>query len=105
MGVLLTGMGRDGAQGMQQLKAAGAVNLAQNEATCVVYGMPRAAVELGVVDRVLPLDHIPHAIIHALRERAPQTTEGAFANQIIYEPDHSNLPHLRIHEPPLGGRV
>jgi two-component system chemotaxis response regulator CheB len=74
LGVLLTGMGRDGAQGMQQLKAAGAVNLAQNEATCVVYGMPRAAVELGVVDRVLPLDLIPHAIIHALRERTPQAT-------------------------------
>ena len=73
VGVLLTGMGRDGAQGMQQLKSAGAVNLAQNEATCVVYGMPRAAVELGVVDRVLPLDHIPHAIIHALREHAPQS--------------------------------
>jgi len=72
VGVLLTGMGRDGAQGMQQLKAAGALTLAQNEATCVVYGMPRAAVELGVVDRVLPLDHMPHAIIHALRERAPQ---------------------------------
>ena len=70
LGVLLTGMGRDGAQGMQQLKAAGAINLAQNEETCVVYGMPRAAVELGVVDRVLPLDHIPHAILHALRERA-----------------------------------
>jgi len=73
VGVLLTGMGRDGAQGMQQLKSAGATNLAQNETTCVVYGMPRAAVELGVVDRVLPLDHIPHAIIHALREHAPQT--------------------------------
>jgi two-component system chemotaxis response regulator CheB len=72
VGVLLTGMGRDGAQGMQQLKAAGATNLVQNEATCVVYGMPRAAVELGVVDRVLPLDHMPHAIIHALREHAPR---------------------------------
>jgi two-component system chemotaxis response regulator CheB len=73
LGVLLTGMGRDGASGMQQLKAAGAVNLAQNEATCVVYGMPRAAVELGVVDRSLPLDHIPHAIIQALREPASQS--------------------------------
>jgi len=72
LGVLLTGMGRDGAQGMQQLKSAGAVNLAQNEATCVVYGMPKAAVELGVVDRSLPLDHIPHAIIQALREAVPQ---------------------------------
>lgn len=73
LGVLLTGMGRDGAQGMQQLKAAGAVNLAQNEATCVVYGMPRAAVELGVVDKSLPLDHIPHAIIQALRDPAQQS--------------------------------
>jgi two-component system chemotaxis response regulator CheB len=76
VGVLLTGMGRDGAQGMQQLKSAGAVNLAQNEATCVVYGMPRAAVELGVVDRVLPLDQMPPAILQALRERAPKSTEG-----------------------------
>jgi two-component system chemotaxis response regulator CheB len=76
LGVLLTGMGRDGAQGMQQLKSAGAINLAQNEATCVVYGMPRAAVELGVVDRVLPLDHMPHAILHALRERAVKSNEG-----------------------------
>jgi len=74
VGLLLTGMGRDGAAGMQQLKSAGAITLAQNEATCVVYGMPRAAVELGVVDRVVPLDHIPHAIIHALRERAPQAS-------------------------------
>jgi two-component system chemotaxis response regulator CheB len=70
IGVLLTGMGRDGAQGMQQLRAVGGFNIAQNEETCVVYGMPRAAVELGVVDRVLPLDHIPHAILHAVRERA-----------------------------------
>jgi len=77
LGLLLTGMGRDGAQGMQQLKSAGAINLAQNEATCVVYGMPRAAVELGVVDRVLPLDHIPHAILHALRERAVKSNEGS----------------------------
>jgi two-component system chemotaxis response regulator CheB len=76
VGVLLTGMGRDGAQGMQQLKNAGAINLAQNEATCVVYGMPRAAVELGVVDRVLPLDHMPHAIINALQERTAKSPEG-----------------------------
>lgn len=77
VGVLLTGMGRDGAQGMQQLKTAGAVNLAQNEATCVVYGMPRAAVELGVVDRVLPLDQMPQAILQTLRERAPKTASNA----------------------------
>jgi two-component system chemotaxis response regulator CheB len=75
VGVLLTGMGRDGAQGMQQLKAAGGTNLVQNEETCVVYGMPRAAAELGVADKILPLDHIPHAILHALSGRAPSRTE------------------------------
>jgi two-component system chemotaxis response regulator CheB len=74
VGVILTGMGRDGAAGMQQIKAQGGHNIAQNEETCVVYGMPRAAVELGVVDRVLPLDHIPHAILHALQGRVPTGT-------------------------------
>ncbi len=70
LAVLLTGMGRDGAEGMKKLKLAGATTLAQNEESCVVYGMPRAAVELGAVDRVLPLDLIPHAILHALRVAA-----------------------------------
>ena len=70
LAVLLTGMGTDGALGMKALKAAGAATLAQNEESCVVYGMPRAAVELGVVDRVLPLDLMPHAILHALQAGA-----------------------------------
>jgi two-component system chemotaxis response regulator CheB len=74
LAVLLTGMGSDGAAGMKQLKAAGATTIAQNEETCIVYGMPRAAVELGVVDRLLPLDLIPHAIMHVL-----QTGVGAKA--------------------------
>ena len=70
LGVLLTGMGSDGAQGMKKLKEAGATTIAQNEETCVVYGMPRAAVELGVVDQVLPLEHIPHAMLRALEIKA-----------------------------------
>ena len=70
LAVLLTGMGRDGAEGMKKLRLAGAATIAQNEDSCVVYGMPRAAVELGVVDRVLPLDLIPHAILHALQAGA-----------------------------------
>jgi two-component system chemotaxis response regulator CheB len=65
--VLLTGMGSDGANGMQKLKAAGAATLAQDEETCVVYGMPRAAVELGVVDQVLPLAKIPGTLLHAIQ--------------------------------------
>jgi two-component system chemotaxis response regulator CheB len=66
---LLTGMGSDGASGMQKLKAAGAATFAQNEETCVVYGMPRAAVELGAVDRVLPLDEIPDALVRSVLTR------------------------------------
>jgi len=67
---LLTGMGSDGATGMKNLRGAGAFTIAQNEESCVVYGMPRAAVELGAVERVLPLDKIPAAIIQAVRTRA-----------------------------------
>jgi two-component system chemotaxis response regulator CheB len=65
--VLLTGMGKDGAAGMRKLKERGVVTIAQDEQSCVVYGMPRAAVELGAVDRVLPLDKIPEGILDALR--------------------------------------
>jgi two-component system chemotaxis response regulator CheB len=70
VGVLLTGMGCDGASGMQKLRQAGALNIAQNEASCVVYGMPRAAVELGVVDHLLALEKIPAAILNAVNSRA-----------------------------------
>ena len=62
---ILTGMGSDGAAGMKLLKTIGAKTIAQDEESCVVYGMPRAAVELGVVDRVLPLSQIPAALIEA----------------------------------------
>jgi two-component system chemotaxis response regulator CheB len=58
VGVLLTGMGRDGAAGLLALRRAGAPTIVQDEATSVVYGMPRAAVELGAATAVLPLDRI-----------------------------------------------
>jgi two-component system chemotaxis response regulator CheB len=74
---LLTGMGRDGAQGMKSLKAAGARTLAQDEQTCVVYGMPRAAVELGAVDRQVPLEGFPQAILQELDRRARPSALGA----------------------------
>ena len=70
VGVLLTGMGSDGAQGMQRLKRAGAQTIAQDEQTCVVYGMPRAAVELGVVDQVLPIERIPQTLLQMLQTRS-----------------------------------
>ena len=56
---ILTGMGADGAKGMEQLKKKGAHTLAESEESCVVYGMPRAAVERGCVDVVAPLADIP----------------------------------------------
>jgi two-component system chemotaxis response regulator CheB len=62
VGVILTGMGRDGAKGLLAMRQAGAKTLGQDEATCVVYGMPRAAFELGAVERQLPLEKLGPAI-------------------------------------------
>ena len=62
VGVILTGMGRDGAAGLLEMRNAGAGTLGQDEASCVVYGMPRAAFELGAVERQLPLEKIAPAI-------------------------------------------
>ncbi len=62
VGVILTGMGADGAAGMLAMKNAGAYTIAQDEASCVVFGMPREAIRLGGVDSVLPLDRIGRAL-------------------------------------------
>ena len=67
---ILTGMGSDGAMGMKALKAIGAKTFAQDEESCVVYGMPKAAVELGVVDKILPLSKIANALIEASQAMA-----------------------------------
>jgi len=66
-GVLLTGMGRDGADGLHALRHAGGHAIVQDEATSAVFGMPRAAIEAGAVDRVLPLDDIPRALLELTR--------------------------------------
>ncbi len=63
VGVLLTGMGRDGAEGMAAIAAAGGVTIAQDEASSVVYGMPREAVALGAAQHVLPLEQIAPALV------------------------------------------
>lgn len=65
IGVILTGMGDDGARGMKELRDAGARTFAQDEATCVVFGMPREAIARGGVERVLPLEELPSAVIEA----------------------------------------
>jgi two-component system, chemotaxis family, protein-glutamate methylesterase/glutaminase len=58
IGVILTGMGADGAEGLLEMKRAGAGTIAQDEQSCVVFGMPKEAIKMGAADRVLPLDHI-----------------------------------------------
>jgi two-component system chemotaxis response regulator CheB len=58
IGAILTGMGSDGAAGLLKMKRAGARTLAQDEASCVVFGMPQEAIRAGAVDRVVPLDRV-----------------------------------------------
>ena len=59
----MTGMGDDGARGMFEMKEAGAYNFAQDEESCVVFGMPKEAIRYGGVDKVLPLDSIAKEVI------------------------------------------
>jgi len=68
VGVIMTGMGDDGAEGLLQMRNAGAATVAQDEATSVVFGMPKEAIELGAAETVAPLDHIPGLLL--LRARA-----------------------------------
>jgi two-component system chemotaxis response regulator CheB len=65
VGIILTGMGDDGAHGMKEMHDAGALTIAQDEASCVVYGMPKEAIKIGGVDGILPLSAIPQLIMQA----------------------------------------
>jgi two-component system chemotaxis response regulator CheB len=69
-GLIMTGMGSDGAQGLGEMKKAGAYTIAQDRASCVVYGMPRVAVERGFVDRVVPLSEIASHLVSVIGKRA-----------------------------------
>jgi two-component system chemotaxis response regulator CheB len=78
VGVILTGMGRDGAAGLLRLKRAGAYTLAQDEATSVVFGMPREAIALGAVDEVAPIHSMADRVLEAVHAR--RITDGVGAN-------------------------
>jgi two-component system chemotaxis response regulator CheB len=64
LGIIMTGMGNDGARGLLKMRQAGARTVAQDEASCVVFGMPKEAIKLGAVDRVRPLQSIPREILN-----------------------------------------
>ena len=66
IGVIMTGMGADGASGMLKMKEAGAQTIAQDEVSCVVFGMPKEAIKIGAVDRIVPIDRIPQEIIRLI---------------------------------------
>lgn len=68
VGVILTGMGSDGAKGMEALKRSGAITIGESAETCVVYGMPKAACELGAVDSQVPLHQVADCILEALNK-------------------------------------
>lgn len=66
LGVILTGMGADGAQGLLAMRQAGAATVAQDEGTCVVFGMPKEAIKAGAVEKIVPLHHIPSTLFTML---------------------------------------
>jgi len=68
VGVILTGMGSDGATGLLNMKEAGAKTLAQDEESCVVFGMPKEAIKLGAADKIVPLNRIPENILSSLQD-------------------------------------
>ena len=71
-GIMLTGMGADGATAMREMRDAGSYNLVQDESTCIVFGMPREAIAHGAADEVLPLPQIAHALLTKLRGSSDQ---------------------------------
>jgi two-component system chemotaxis response regulator CheB len=68
LGMILTGMGKDGAQGLLAMRQAGAWNIGQDQASCVVYGMPREAANVGALDAVAPLAQIPRELLARLKQ-------------------------------------
>lgn len=68
IGIILTGMGNDGASGLLAMKKAGAITIGQDQSTCVVFGMPREAEKLGAVDQMVPIDDVAGAIMSGVKE-------------------------------------
>lgn len=81
VGVIMTGMGDDGAKGLLEMKEAGATTIAQDEETCVVFGMPKEAIKLGAADKVLPLEALTPAVLRETH-RTLRSTPDRIKNQL-----------------------
>ncbi len=71
-GIILTGMGSDGLQGMTAIRQAGGITIGQDEASSAVYAMPRCCAESGILQRVVPPAQVPRQILQAVRYRSPR---------------------------------
>ncbi len=89
VGVLLTGMGSDGAQGLLRMRQAGAATIAQDEASCVVFGMPREAIHIGAAQQVLPLASIAQALLSQATAQGNSTKSASTSDPSQV---HSSLP-------------
>ncbi len=83
VGVLLSGMGQDGVRGLQAIKAAGGRTLVQDPASCLVGGMPQAAIDLGAADVAVPLDRLAPALLEMLVCPSPQATKEPAGSGIV----------------------
>lgn len=81
VGALLTGMGADGAEGLLSMRQSGARTLAQDEQTCVVFGMPKEAIRMGAVEQVVPLGRMAHSIFSCL-QTAPEPAQTSTGSQM-----------------------
>lgn len=76
MGIIMTGVGSDGAQGMNAIHQEGGFTVGQDEPSCAVCGMPRVCAEMGILDRVVPLSQIPYEILQATRYRKTSVSQA-----------------------------
>jgi two-component system chemotaxis response regulator CheB len=80
VGAILTGMGADGAKGLLVMRQSGAHTIAQDESSCIVFGMPKVAIELGGAEEIVPLSRIADRVVHLLQQN---TTDSVHRNGIV----------------------